>query len=181
MFKRSMGTAWKVVLTLIALIAMAMAFYVQFFEERSRREEDQLAVARLEAALAESRARLEAEILAQLRADLARGGPSESGDQPLPNAVLRRGESDGRVLEQVLDSRGSQGAARQAGYLALARQMEQSDQALRRDINDLRAEVTRERDISGKTLRLLLIALIPVVAHLLFMLWTQGDATVRQV
>lgn len=175
MLKRSMGTAWKVALTLIALVALAMAFYVQFFEERSRREEDQLAATRLEAALAESRARLEAEILAQLRADLAKGSVPPSGNQPLPNAVLRRGESDGRTLEQVLDSREEQSSARQSGLIGLARQMEQSDRALRRDLNDLQAEIRRERDISGKTLRLLLIALIPVVAHLLSALWAPRE------
>ena len=51
MRKRPMGPAWKIVLSVIALMATAMALYVQVFERRSRQEEDRLAAVRLEEAL----------------------------------------------------------------------------------------------------------------------------------
>ncbi|HSK81603.1 MAG TPA: hypothetical protein VLQ45_34430, partial [Thermoanaerobaculia bacterium] len=73
MQKRFPGSPWKVVLALVALMATAMALYVQLFERKSRLEEDRLSAARLENALGESRLRLKAEILAQLRAELATG------------------------------------------------------------------------------------------------------------
>lgn len=179
MEKRSLGPAWKVALAVVALMATAMALYVQLFERRSRQEEDRLSAARLADALEESRARLRTEILAQLRADLAKGestGPS--GDQPRANAVLRRRESGGAALQQVLDSQESKEAvlARLRGSLDdLGRQMERSDRALRRDLEALRAEVRREQDVSGKTLSLLLVALVPLVVHLLASLWPPGD------
>jgi hypothetical protein len=176
MRKRSMGRAWKVALSVVALMATAMALYVQIFERRSRQEQDRLAAVRLEEALGAARARLKVEILAELRAELAKGeatGPS--GDQPLPNAVLRRGESgEGRVLQQVLASANAQEAARsrfRASLDALASQMEQSDRALRRDLEEIR----REQEISGKTLGLLLVALVPLVIHLLASLWPPGE------
>ncbi|MFL6196081.1 MAG: hypothetical protein ACJ75H_18020 [Thermoanaerobaculia bacterium] len=165
MQKRSMGSAWKVALAVVALAATAMALYVQIFEPRSRREEDRASAVRLEEALAESRVRLKTEILAELRAELAKQeSTAQPDDQPLPNAVLRRSESGGgRTLQQVLDSQGS----REAVLDGLARQKEHSDRALRRDLEELRAEVRRERDISGKTLSLLLAAMVPLVIHLL--------------
>lgn len=174
MKKRSLGTAWKVALTAAVVMAMAMVLYLQLFERRSLREEDRISAARLEEALAESRARLEAEILAELRAELAKGGPAgESGDRPLPNAVLRRGESGGLALQQVFDSQ----EIRQAGLARLTRQMERSDRALRRNLEELRAEVRRERNVSGKILTLLLVAFVPLVAHFLAFLWAPGDRT----
>ena len=180
MQKRSPGPPWKVAIAVVALTATAMALYVQAFERRSRQEDDRLAALRLAAALEESRVRLRAELLAELRADLAKGGATEPpGDQPLPNTVLRRGESGGsRALQQVSDARESQEAvvARvQESLDTLARQMERSDRALRQDLEALRAEVRQERDASGKTLILLLVALVPLVVHLLTSLWPPGD------
>jgi hypothetical protein len=175
MRKRSMGPAWKIILSVIALMATAMALYVQVFERRSRQEEDRLAAVRLEEALGAARARLKAEILTELRAELAKGGTGQSGDQPLPNAVLRRGETgSGRVLQQVLASADAQEAARtrfRANLDSLTRQTEESDRALRRDFE----EVRREQDISAKTLGLLLVALVALVIHLLTSLWLPGD------
>lgn len=175
MRKRSMGRAWKVALSVVALMATAMALYVQIFERRSRQEQDRLAAVRLEEALGAARARLKVEILTELRAELAKGATEPSGDQPLPNAVLRRGESgEGRVLQQVLASANAQEAARsrfRASLDALASQMEQSDRALRRDLEEIR----REQEISGKTLGLLLVALVPLVIHLLASLWPPGE------
>ena len=172
MQKRSLGTAWKVALTAAAVMAMAAALYVQLFERRSLQEEDRISAARLEAALAESRARLEAEILAQLRAELAQGeSAGEPGDRPLPNAVLRRGESGGLALQQVFESQESQ----EAVLARLTRQMERSDRALRRELEELRAEMRRERNVTGKTLTLLLVALVPLAAHFLASLWASGD------
>jgi hypothetical protein len=175
MRKRSMGPAWKVVLSVIALMATAMALYVQVFERRSRQEEDRLAAVRLEEALGAARTRLKTEILAELRAELAKGGATgQPGDQPLPNAVLRRGESGGRVLQQVLATADAQEAARvrlRTRLDSLEGQVEQSDRALRRDLE----EVRREQEISGKTLGLLLVALIALVIHLLTSLWAPGE------
>jgi small-conductance mechanosensitive channel len=178
--KQPLGRPWRVALAVIALMSLAMAFYVQLFERRSLREEDRLEAARLEHALEASRVRLKAEILAQLQADLAKGeSTGEAGDQPLPSAVLRRSESGAdRSLRQVLDSQESQDAvlARLRGSVdELTRQMEESDRALRRDLEEVRAEDRRERDVSGKTLGLLLVALVPLVVHLLATLWPPGD------
>jgi hypothetical protein len=165
--------SWKMALAVIALGAMAMAFYVQFFERKARQEEDRLAAARLEEALAESRARVA--VLERHRAALAKEEAAEqSGDQPLPGAVLRRGESGGgSALQQVRDFRDEQEAALvrlQESLDTLALQMERSDQILRRDLEEIRAGGRREQDASRKTLSLLLVALIPLVLHLLISL-----------
>jgi len=170
-----MGPPWKVALAVIALIATAMALYVQFFERRPQ-EEERLAAARLkEDALAESR--LKAEILAQRRTE--EEATDQPGDGPLPNAVLRRGESGGgSALQQVRDSQDSQDAALarlQESLDALTLQTERSDRALRRDLEKMQAEVRRERDVSGKVRSLLLVALLPLVVHLLASLWPSGD------
>ena|SRR5690349_291530 len=179
MRKRLDGPPWKAALALIALLATLMALYVQLFERRSRLTEDRLAAARLEKALGESRLRLKAEILAQLRTELAKeSAPEQPGDQPLPNAVLRRSESGaGGVLEQVLDSTESQEAAQarfQETLDSLTRQMEQSDRQTRQDLEELRAELKREQDVSRKVATLLLIALVPLVLHLLATLLAIG-------
>ena len=168
--------SWKMALAVMALGAMAMAFYVQFFERKARQEEDRLVAARLEAALAESRARVEVleRHRASLSKDIAKEEAAESADQPLPGAVLRRGESGGgSALQQVRDFRDDQEAALvrlEESLNALALQMEQSDQALRRDLEEIRARVQREQDASRKTLSLLVVALIPLVLHLLISL-----------
>jgi hypothetical protein len=172
MWKRS----WKVALAVIALIATAMALYVQIFERRARQEEDRLAAARLEDALAESRAR--AETLEQRRAELAREDAAETpGDQPLPGAVLRRSENGGSVLQHVHDTQDEQAvvlARLEESLATLALEMERSDQALRRDLEAIRAEVRREQDASNKTLTLLVAALVPLVLHLLISLRPPG-------
>jgi len=175
MRKRSMGPAWKVALAVIALIATAVALYVQLFEPRPRQEEERLSAARLkEDALAESR--LKAEILARRREQ--EEATNQPGDGPLPNAVLRRGESGGgSALQQVRDSQDAQETALarlQESLDALALQTERSDRALRRDLEEMRAEVRRERDVSGKVRSLLIVALIPLVIHLLASLWPPG-------
>ncbi|HYU32363.1 MAG TPA: hypothetical protein VEW48_09375 [Thermoanaerobaculia bacterium] len=172
MQKRSLEQAWKVTFAAVALIATAMALYVQLFERRSRQEEDRLAAARLEDALAESRVRLKAEIVAQLRAELAaEASTKKPGGLPLPNAVLRRGESGtgSSALQQIVGPLDS--LQLRESLDALSREMEQSDRALRRDLEDLRAEVRRDLDVSGKVMSLLLVALIPLVANLLFSIW----------
>lgn len=174
MRKRSMGPAWKVALAAVALTATAMALYVQLFERRARQEEDRLAAVRLEEALEESRSRAEA--LEQRRAELAKEAGEPAG-QPLPGAVLRRGES-GSALQQVRNSQDEQAAALarlQESLDTLALQMEQSDQALRRDLEQVRAGVRREQDASNKTLALLLAALVPLVLHLLLSLRPPGE------
>lgn len=165
--------SWKVALAVIALMAVAIALYVQLSERRARREEDRLAAARMEKALQESRARVE--VLERQRAELAKEAAAEPpGDQPLPGAVLRRSESGrGSALQQVRDFENEQEAAlaRLQGSLdTLALQMERSDQALRRDLEAIRAGVRREQTASRKILGLLFVALIPLVVHLLLSL-----------
>jgi hypothetical protein len=172
MQKRSLEHAWKLALAVIALTATALALYLLVFERRSRQKDDQVSAARLEEALAESRA----EILAELRDEAAKEAAAEQpGDQPLPGTVLRRGESGGRGLQPVLDSRETQEAALarlQESLASLERRVEQSDRTLRRDLDELRAGVRREQDLSSKAQGLLLVALIPLVLHLLASLWT---------
>ncbi len=88
--------SWQVALAAIALIATAMALYIQLFERRARQEEERLEATRLEKELEESRSRIEA--IEQRRA--AEAAAEASAGQPLPGAVLRRGES-GSALQQV--------------------------------------------------------------------------------
>jgi hypothetical protein len=172
MQKRSTEQAWKVALAAIALVATVMALYIQLFERRSRQEEERLAAARLEEVLAESRVRLRAEILTQLRAE-GEKSTQPPGDQPLPGAVLRRGESG--ALEQFvgpLDAQQAQAITELRESLdVLSRQLEQSELARRRELEELRADVRRDLDASGRTVSLLLVAVIPLVAQLLFSLW----------
>jgi hypothetical protein len=159
----------KAVLAAIALMATLMALYVQLFERRSREAEDRIASARLEEALAESRVRLKAEIVAQLLAELTK--PESSGqkdDQPRPGTVLRRSEAGGSsALLQVQGAQAASRARLQESLDALARETEQSDRALRRNLEEARAEIRREREVSRKSFLLLLAALIPLVLSLL--------------
>ncbi len=159
-------------LAAIALLATLMALYVQLFERRSREAEDRIAAARLDDALAESRARLKAEIVAQLLAELTRQEPTgQKDDQPRPGTVLRRGEAGGSsALQQVQASQAASRARLQESLDSLARETEQSDRALRRDLEETRAEMRREREVSRKSFLLLLAALIPLVLHLLLSL-----------
>ena len=165
--------SWKMALAVMALLATALAVYVQLSERRARQEEDRLATARLEAALAESRARVET--LERHRAELTKEEAAEQpGDQPLPGAVLRRSESGGgSALQQVRDFQDEQEAALvrlQESLDTLALQVERSDQALRRDLEEIRAGVRREQDASRKTLSLLVVALVSLGLHLLISL-----------
>jgi hypothetical protein len=186
MRKRSMGHALRVLLAAAALIATAMALYVQVFERRSRQEEDRLAAARLASALDESRARLKTEILAELRDGLATGrSPGEGGAQPvqpLPNAVLRRSESArDRALQQVLPAESAAEAlARMEERLdSLSRQVEQSDRTRRQDLEEIRAEARREQDVTARMVTLLLAGLIAAVLYLLASLLTEGREAQR--
>lgn len=165
--------SWKVALAVVTLVVLGMALYIQLSERRTRQEADRLAVARMEKALAESRARIEA--LEQHRKDLAKKeAAEEAGDQPLPNAVLRRSESGrGSALQQVRDSQDEQETALihlQESLDTLALQTERSDQALRQELQEIRAGVRRGQDASRKTLILLAAALVPLVLHLLISL-----------
>jgi hypothetical protein len=152
-------------LTVVALAATVMALYVQLFERRAIREEARLAAVRLDDALAGSHARLRAEILAELRAELRKpGNAAEPGTQPLPDTVLRR-------IETGVDAFRPQEALVIAGLdeavESLERQTEESDRALRRDLEELRAATLRESDVSSKTAILMLVALVCLVGQFL--------------
>ena len=172
MRKRSPEQRWRVVLAAVAVIATAMALYVQLFERKVRQEQDRRAAARLEEALAESRLRLKTEILAELRVELAQeAGPEAQKGQPLPGAVLRRSESGGSIaLQQIAGPLESHQLREDLDDLS--RQMEQSDRALRQNVEDIRAEIRRDLDASGRIASLLLAAMIPLVANLLLSLWS---------
>jgi hypothetical protein len=172
------GRSWertaKLAAAVISLAAAAMAFYVQLFEVRARQEESRLAALRLESALAESRSRLKAEILAELRA----GGASEgSGGEPIPGSVLRRPESaasgDGvpRSLESILPAPPLTLSGVAQGLEQLSQQTREIDQALRRDLEEFRAATRRELDASAKATVLSLVALIPLALYLLLSYW----------
>lgn len=165
MERRSIRYVWKVALVAIALTATLMALYVQLFERRSRQEEDRLVAARLADALEGTRTRLKAELLAELREELAKNeSPSKPEGQPLPNAVLRRSETArDRVLQQGLAS-GDAALTRLEDRLdALASQMDESDRTARRNLEEIRAEMRREEAVSAKVASLLLAALISLV------------------
>lgn len=163
----------KLVAAIIALAASAMALYVQLFEVRARQEESRLAALRLESALAESRSRLKAEILAELRSEVAGSG---SGDGPVPGSVLRRPESgidDGarRSLESILPAPPLTLSGVAQGLEQLSQQTRETDQALRRDLEEFRAATRRELDASAKATILTLIAVIPLALYLLLSYW----------
>jgi hypothetical protein len=175
---------WKHALTLAALAATLAALYLQIFERRSRQEEARLAAVRLDDALAESRARLRAEILAALRAELTgESPPAQPGEEPLPDRVLRRleavGEGNG-ALEQALGPSSSRDAlllARVNAALAdLTRQTEEADRLLRRDLEELRAATLREADVARKITALALVALLCLVGRVLPEPWARGNA-----
>lgn len=158
------------VLTVVALAATLVAIYLQVFERRARQEEARLAAVRLDDALAGSRARLRAEILAELRAELRKQGDAAApGTQPLPDTVLRRLEAGGDAQEAAVI------ADLDEALESLARQTEESDRALRRDLEELRAATLREADVSSRITGLLLVALASVVGQLLPSLWPRRD------
>ncbi len=176
---RSFERTGKLVAAVIALTAAAMALYVQLFEVRARQEESRLAALRLESALAESRSRLKAEILAELRAGAA-GGPPSSGDEPIPGSVLRRPESgEGTAgalrpaLEPSLPAPPLTLSGLAQGLEALSQQMHETDRGLRRDLEEFRAATRRELDASAKATILTLIAVIPLAVYLLFSYWQE--------
>jgi hypothetical protein len=181
MQKPSLDRIWRIALTtlsLIALLAVAIALSTQLAERRRAREEaDRLSAAQQAEDLAESRAR--AEMLERLRAEASgEGSPGDLGDRPLPDTVLRRRESGGIALQQARNARESERAlARlQESLDALERRIDQSDSARRRELAELRAEAQQEQDAAGKVHGLLLLALIPLLLHLLASLWPRGDA-----
>lgn len=172
---RSMQQVWRGALAVIALAATAMALYAHFFDARSRQEEARAAALRLEDALVESRSRLKSEILAELRAELAAGGTvAGAAEGPVPDAVLRRPDRDedaSGALRQTMDPTGL-GPPLTLGRLAarvgsLAAQMDESDRALRRDLEAFRAATQRELDASSTARSLALVALVALVLHLL--------------
>jgi hypothetical protein len=173
MEKPTLMQATKMALAAAALIATAMALYVQLFERSSREEEDRLLASRLETTLEASRARLKDEILAELRAELAKSeSPARRGDQPLSGSVLRRSESArDRGLQQVGPSKGEEEAALDR-IDSLTRQVDQNDSILRRDLTEIRAAVRREQNVNAKVLNLLIAALFCLLLHRIATLFT---------
>jgi len=151
---------WRKALTAVALAATVMAFYLQIFERRSRQEEARLAAVRLDDALAQSRARLRAEILAELRAEAGKErDAAQPGTQPpLPDTVLRRLETSAAPQEALII------AGLDETLESLARQTEETDRALRRELEELRAATLRESNISSRIAVLMLVALISLIA-----------------
>lgn len=158
----------------VSLMAAAMALYVQIFEVRAREEESRLAALRLESALAESRSRLKAEILAELRAEGVGGAPTaDRRDRAVPGSVLRRPESDAATgdvsaLEPTLPTPPLTLSGLARGLESLSQQTRESDASLRRDLVELRASTRRELDAVQKASVLTLVALLPLAACLLF-------------
>lgn len=179
---RSLESAWKVALTAVTLLALAMALYLQLLERRALREEERLATLQQEA-LAASEVRQANEDIARLRTDLVEGVvPEPQSDGPLPNAVLRREESGtGSALQQFVGPPDTQQllARLQERVDGLSSRMEESDRALRRDLDAWRAQVRRELEAMNRILTALLIALLPLVAHFLVSLWKPRDAEGR--
>lgn len=180
---KSFERTGKLVAAVISLTAAAMALYVQLFEVRARQEESRVAALRLESALAESRSRLKAEILAELRADVARGGSLPSGNEPTPGSVLRRPESGDSAaggqrptLESILPAPPLTLSGVAQGLESLSRQTQETDQSLRRDLEEFRAATRRELDAAAKVAILTLIALIPLALHLLLSYWQDRPA-----
>ena len=158
-------------LVVVALTATVLALYVQLFGLRARQAEAREAAARLDDALAESRTRLKAEILAELHADLAQSEEeTASGQQPLPDAVFRleEGEERAGAFAQVVDpARPGESLVRMAlGVRTLAKQMEESDRALRRNLEELRIETRDQWDAARRAAGLTLIVLVLLVIDL---------------
>lgn len=185
MRKRPVEQAWRNVLTLVALAATLMALYLQIVERKTREEEARLAAVRLEDALAESQARLRAEVLAEPRAELQKDdNAARLGAQPIPDTVLRRRETGGDTggaLGQALAAFRPQEAlviARLGESLeSLSRQMEASDRILQRELEELRAAALRAADVASKTAALMLLALVCLIAQLLPSLWPRARRT----
>lgn len=157
MSKRSTWHVLKLALVAVALITTVMALYVQLFERRSLEEQDQL--------LEESHAELKAEILEELQKTEppAASAASDQENQPRPDAVLRRSESArDRGLQQALSPESATAAALarlERRVDAIARQADQTDRVMRRDLEEIRAEARRDRSAASKVLSLLIAAL----------------------
>lgn len=166
MRKQPMWHVLKLALVAVALVTTAMALYVQLFERRSLEEEDRLMASRLTRALEESRAHLKAEILEELE---TAESPAQKTDQPRPGAVLRRSESArDRALQQALSPESAEAAAiarLEQRVDAIARQADQTDRVLHRDLEEIRAETRRDRNVTGKILSLLITALTSLGLH----------------
>lgn len=176
MRRRPGEQVWRRALTVVALAATLAALYLQVFERRARREEARMAAVRLDDALAGSRARLRAEILAELRVELRKqDGAAQPGTQPLPDTVLRRLEAGDDGLDVFRPQEAVVIAGLDEAVKSLARQTEESDRALRRDLEELRAATLRESDVSSRITALLLVALACVVGQLLPDLWPRGS------
>lgn len=160
MRKQSLERVWTAALALIAAIAITMALYTQSVERKARQETDRALETQPEAEPTETAG--------------SEPAPEQPDDQPLPNTVLRRGES-GSKLQQALDSRDAQLALLRKDLEALESRTERSDRALRRDLEDLRSVVRREQEASAKVQNLLLLALVPLLLHLLTSFWPRGD------
>lgn len=180
MRKRPGEQVWRRALTVVALAATLAAIYLQVFERRARQDEARLAAARLDDALAGSRARLRAEILDDLRAELRKESDAvQPGRQPVPDTVLRRLEPAGEALDVFRPQEALVIAGLDDALKALARQTEESDRALRRDLEELRAAALRDSEVSSRITGLLLVALAAVVGQLLPSLWPRrsGEPT----
>ena len=174
--------AWRSILTVVALVATMAALYLQIFEQGARREEARRAAVRLEEELARSRARLRTEIVAQLRAELQRERAADPSDsQPVPDTVLRRLETGapGQTLGAFQPDEALAIAGLNEAVGSLAREVDEADRALRRDLEELRAATLREADVTSKTMLLLTIALAALLGRLLPSLWP-GGARVRE-
>ncbi|MES1242013.1 MAG: hypothetical protein ABUT39_10375 [Acidobacteriota bacterium] len=161
---------WKKVLTIVALAATVLAIYLQAFERGARREEARLAAVRLEEAIARSRARLRTEIVAELRAELRReSAAAPSGSKPVPDTVLRRLETGatGQALGAFQPDEAQVLANLNESVESLSREVEEADNALRRDLEELRAATLREEEVSSRIMILLTVALACLIGRLL--------------
>lgn len=170
---------WRLTAAAVSLAAAAMALYVQLFEVRLRQEESQLAALRLENALAVSRSRLKAEILAELRA--GNGGSAADGPAtPVPGAVLRRSASRGSsgtdrpALESTLPSPPLTLSGLAWSLEELSQHTGETDRALRRDLEELRVATRRELDAGEKVTAFTLISVIPLAVLLLLLTLRQS-------
>ncbi|HEX5714513.1 MAG TPA: hypothetical protein VF179_00030 [Thermoanaerobaculia bacterium] len=171
---------WRKALTIVALAATVMALYLQIFERRSRQEEARLAAVRLDDALAESRARLRAEILAELRAEIRKESDEpQPGTQPVPDTVLRRLETSGS-LDAFRPQEALVIASLDEALKSLTRQTEESDRALRRELEELRAATLRESDVSSKIALLMLVALLAMAGQLLPSVWPRTSVARKE-
>lgn len=178
MAKRPAERVWRTVLTVVAIAATMAALYLQVFERRARQEEARLAGVRLDDALAASRTKLRTEILAELRQELRKEtNEAQSSSQPLPDTVLRRLETSEGALEAFRPQEALVISSLGEALNTLARQTEDSDRALRRDLEELRAATLRESDVAVKTTFLMLIALAALVGQFLPDLWSRPPGT----